>query len=210
MNTRRLVLATIVFAAAVLLLLYASSPLSAAEVPPVSQSFEQLNYPPVSDPPPPADNPEAVHNPGAGEVEMLGTMWQPQNRKQFKEWYVLGWGSALRLKPGKAPSDEWVHISPAVVTRSNNVWQKVSTVTFCAATSNPTVSKPLAIHLWSENNDRFYMGNVTWSNTTARQCKSVTLSPAVFKYGVNISLLVHFANGTDQVTLQEVWIDYTD
>lgn len=210
MNTRRIVLTTVFLAAAVLLLFSASEPLSASNAPPVSPTVELSAFPPMDEPPPPSAGPEVVHNPGLGEVEMMGTMWQPQNRKQFREWYVLGWGSAVRLKPAKAPSDEWIHISPATVTRANNVWQKVSSVTFCAATSNPTVSKPLAIHLWAENNYRFYMGNVTWSNITTRQCKTVTFSPVVTKFGVNISLLVRFANGTDQVTLQEVWVDYTD
>lgn len=207
MKTRKMVVTICVLAAAMLLLFSAAAPLAASNVPPTSSSASIFNDPP---PPPPSEGPEAVHNPGPSEVEIMGTMWQPQNSRQFKEWIVYGWGTFMRLKPAKAPSDEWVHISPTKVNTLNGAAQKISYVSVCGATSNPTVTRPTQLHMWAENNNRFYTGGIAWSNTTARQCKTVTFPPATFKLGLNISILIHFGNGTDTVTMQEVWVGTTD
>lgn len=210
MNKRILILTVCVLAAVVLLLTSALSPVSAKNEPPAASGAVVFNSPIVVQPPLPSVGLREPHNPGPGEIEILGTMWQPQNRKMFVDWFVFGWGTQVRLKPAKAPSDEWVHISPTLVNRFNSVYQKISSVTFCASTSNPTVSKPTALHLWTENNNRFSMTNITWANSTARQCKNVTFSPATFRYGLGLSVWLHFANGADTITLQEVYVDFTD
>lgn len=210
MNTRRIVLTVSVFVLGVLLLSNATTPVSATNAPPAAPNTAVWNSPIVVQPPLPPIGLLEPHNPGPGEIEIMGTMWQPQTRKMFADWTVLGWGTALRLKPAKSPSDQWVHISPTMLNRFNSVNQKITYVVFCAASSNPLVSRPTALHLWTENNNRFFATNLTWANTTARQCKTVNFIPATLQFGIGLSVLLHLPNGVDTITLQEVWVGFSD
>ncbi len=137
------------------------------------------------------------------DMDMQGTAWQPQFRGHFK-WAVKPWGVETKAGDGYGDTYQWVHISIPVPYYVQGEQQYLSYVEFCAKSDNPTETKPTKIEVWSYQT-RVYMGTITWPDSTATLCQSVILTPPYLASYLGVSVLVKYANTTDQLDLYGAW-----
>jgi len=134
-------------------------------------------------------------------------MWRPQSPRHFTPFQVYGWGVETKRKT--SGGNEWVHIAVPMITRLENRMQKIRKVEFCAKSTNGVQTKPIAIHLWS-NKTRFKAQNIGWPADNKYHCVAVTFNPPVWKESLGISVLLHYANTTDRITLYKAWVQLDD
>jgi len=154
-----------------------------------------------------ADNPAApaaVENPTARALGTLtlgshGTAWVPERARQFSLWRPYGWGTAAKVKL-TGIGDQWVHIQVPAASFLNGYLTGLYSAQFCARSSNGAQTKPIQIDIWN-GSSRFYSAPVNWWADNAEHCWVVDFSPPKWTVTVGISVLLHFANSTDQITL---------
>lgn len=153
------------------------------------------------------DLPAGPEGPGRTDVVAHGTAWQPQYPKNFSLFQRLGWGTATRRKT--TGGDEWVHIAVPMITRLEDRLQKIAKVQFCAKSSNGAATRPTRVDLWA-NDTMFKSQVIGWPADNAYHCVEVLFNPPVWQPTLGVSVLLHFANATDRITLYKAWADLRD
>jgi len=150
-----------------------------------------------------ADTPDQRASEGYSDLVNYGTAWVPQSRNSFARFRPMGWGMEAKVKP-VGVGDQWVHIPIPFMSVGEGSPVLIEYVEFCAMSSNGAASAPTTFHLWSDGG-RFKIGPVTWPADNDRHCIGVTLSPPVWEDSLGVSVSLHFANTTDQITLYKAW-----
>ena len=152
----------------------------------------------------PAASPKSEELLFVSSISMAGTMWQPQREAQFGQWTVYGWGTAVK---SSIAGNRWVHIGVPNVWFLENQFKSISLVQFCARSSSGNRTKPTQMDVWSYGT-QISSDAITWANNNDLQCIDHTFNPRVFYRDVSISVFLHFANTTDEITLYraEVYI----
>jgi hypothetical protein len=157
----------------------------------------------TAEPPTPAapgEQPTAIT--GQTHMAVQGTNWVAELPHKFKRWRPYAWGVMTRAK---APTQQWVHIAVPTPTFIDGTQLNVFHVEFCATAARPTLSAPVAVHLWA-NAARVYTENIVWPNTKDQYCHQIDFSPATWMESVGISVLVNYADERHKVTLNKAWI----
>jgi hypothetical protein len=141
---------------------------------------------------------------GFTDVVNYGTAWVPELRGKFALWRPYGWGTEARVKAAGVGT-QWVHIPLPLLSYNEGSALYVSYVEFCAKSSNGAQTRPVKLDIWADTNDRFVSQVVTWAPNNSRQCVGATLSPAVWKASLGVSVQLNFANTTDTITLYKAW-----
>lgn len=141
-----------------------------------------------------------------GETHLVtqGTAWVQERPKRFKRWKKMGWGTRAVYFGSLAPADEWVHLPVTMATYIDGTQLYVKHVEFCAQSTNGAVTKPTRLHVRANGN---LLGDipVSWSDNNYH-CAYIIFTPAQWAESVGISVKLHFANGTDQITLFKGWV----
>lgn len=153
--------------------------------------------------PAPDDSIETIS--GQSHVAVQGTNWVAERPGRFLRWRPYAWGVMTRAK---AAGQQWVHIAVPTTTVIDDTALSVFHVEFCATTTQPTKSAPVAVHLWADNNV-IHTENISWPNTTSKHCHQIDFAPATWFESVGISVLVKYANDRNKVTLNRAWIALT-
>jgi hypothetical protein len=138
------------------------------------------------------------------DIAVHGTMWNPELRGKFSLFKPLGWGTATKVK---AAGNQWVHIPIPYITYLEDVAQKIRYVEFCAQSSAGSTTKPTALHLWA-GSKRFYAGAISWPANNNYNCSGASFSPGVWKEDLGVSVLLHYENTTDSITLYKAWAQF--
>jgi hypothetical protein len=154
----------------------------------------------------PLDTPAVSVNPvapaGSYDFTNHGTAWVPQVGTSFSLFSPKGLGMLTKVK---VAGQQWVHIPmpyPSVIAGSG---MYIAHVEFCAISTNGTSTRPIRWELWS-NSGRFYVANITWPADNAEHCISHAFAAPVWQEDLGISVLLKFANTTDQITLRKAWV----
>ncbi len=140
------------------------------------------------------------------DVAVQGTAWVPELRVKFSAFSIRAWGAVAKAK---AAGDQWVHIPIAYPTYIKSTGEKIVYVEFCAKSSAGANTKPVKMDLWG-NDGRFYTGAVSWPADNAYHCWGVSFNPGTWKQSLGISVLLHFANTTDTITLYKGWASFNE
>jgi hypothetical protein len=132
-----------------------------------------------------------------------GTAWVPEARSKFSRWVPKGWGIEAKVKAAGV-GDVWVHIPIPDETVANGTVMNLVYVEFCAKSSNGAQTMPTRMDLWAFDT-RFKSQAVTWPADNAIHCWGITFSPVTWQQSLGVSVLLHFANTTDQITLYKAW-----
>jgi hypothetical protein len=153
-----------------------------------------------------ADDPAPVAAPnptaratGTLTVASHGTAWVAERRNKFSLWRPVGWGTQARVKLAGV-GDQWVHIQVPAESFVNGYMTGLYSAQFCAQSSNGAQTRPIQIDMWN-GTTRFYTAAINWWTDNAEHCWVVNFTPAKWTVTMGISVLVHFANTTDQITL---------
>jgi len=175
----------------VVLLVTGSSPLTAVASNPAPATAE--------------DYPTARTLDGPGIMSAPGTAWVPERRNKFSLWRPVGWGTQARVKLAGV-GDQWVHIpipySPWLAGTTTYAFH----VTFCAQSSNGAQTRPTRVDVWDDDT-RIFTAPVNWRADNSRQCWAGEF-PRRLASSVSISVLLHFANTTDQLTLMHAQVSF--
>ncbi len=136
----------------------------------------------------------------SSDIAMHGTAWVPQARGQFAMWKTYGWGIQVKAK---APSNTWVHIPITYPTYLVDIGQKLYYAEFCAKSTHGAVTKPIQMDVWG-GQVRQYTGSVAWPADNAYHCMGTSFS--AWYEDAGISVLLHFADNIDSITLYKAWI----
>lgn len=136
-----------------------------------------------------------------------GTSWVPEVRSKFSRWRPVGWGVQAKVKAAGV-GDQWVHIEVPTAPFVNGYVTGVYSVQFCAQSSNGAQTRPIRVDLW-DGTTRFRSEPVTWWADNAAHCWVIEISPAHWMATVGVSVLLHFANTADQITLQSAAAGFT-
>jgi hypothetical protein len=142
---------------------------------------------------------------GGSIISIHGTAWVPELRAKFSRWRPVGWGTQAKVKPAGV-GDQWVHIPVPVAPWLDNTTTYVFHVVFCAQSSNGSSTKPIQVDVWDQST-RIYSGPVTWWSDSNLHCWDVSFAK-VLVTSVGISVLLHFATTTDQITLGEATVSF--
>ncbi len=129
-----------------------------------------------------------------------GTAWVKEGpvTSMFKS---MGWGTEVKAK---AAGDIWVHIPIPFNTYLNGVAQKVTHVEFCAKSSHGSITKPIKLHVrTSQSLPR--STNISWPADNNYHCAWIDFPPTWYE-DIGVSVLLHFANTTDKITLYKAWL----
>lgn len=150
------------------------------------------------------DPPELLAITGLSDFATQGTSWVSERPNRFRKWKVWGWGSQVAHWGSSTPADEWVHLPLTTATYIDGTKLYVSHVEFCAQSTNGALTKPTILHVRANEE---LIGNIpiTWSDN-AYHCAYINFSPAKWAESVGISVRLHFANATDQITLYKGWV----
>jgi hypothetical protein len=148
--------------------------------------------------------PDTRASEGYSDLVNFGTAWVPQSRSKFSAWRPMGWGIEARVKPAGV-GDQWVHIPIPFMAVEEGTAVKIAYVEFCAKSSNGGFTKPIRMHLRSEDT-LFGDQAVVWAANNSRQCFHIELSPAVWQQSLGVSVLVHFASTSDMMTFYKAWV----
>jgi hypothetical protein len=143
---------------------------------------------------------------GFTDLVAYGTAWVPQQRWRFSRWRPMGWGTEARAKAAHVGVDQWVHIPLPLVTVHDSTNMKIYSVEFCAKSSNGAQTYPVRWDVWADDG-RFHSAPINWAPNNNRQCIHHVFNPTVWKESLGISVLLHFANHTDVITLYKAWVD---
>ncbi len=139
---------------------------------------------------------------GAVHMAVQGTNWVAELPHKFKRWRPWAWGVMTRAKE---PTQQWVHIAIPTPTYIDGTQLLVYNVEFCATAARPTLSAPVAVHLWS-NTSRVATESIVWPNTKDQHCHQINFGPARWMDAVGISVLVNYADERHKVTLNKAWM----
>jgi hypothetical protein len=142
---------------------------------------------------------------GGSIMEAHGTAWVPELRARFARWRPVGWGTQAKVKAAGV-GDQWVHIPIPVAPWLADTTTFVFSVHFCAQSTNGSQTRPVQIDVWS-GSTRIYTGAVYWWSDNATHCWNVDFSPTLVT-SVGVSVLLHFATTTDQITLEEAAVSF--
>jgi hypothetical protein len=142
---------------------------------------------------------------GASFMTAHGTAWVPELRGRFAKWRPVGWGMQAKVRAAGV-GDQWVHIPMPMAPWLDDTTTWVFYVTFCAQSSNGARTKPIQIDVWS-GSTRIYTSPVNWEATNARRCANFEISRTLVT-SVGISVLLHFATTTDEITLEEASVSF--
>jgi hypothetical protein len=140
---------------------------------------------------------------GASDLVSYGTSWVPQYRSKFSAWRPMGWGIEAKVKAAGV-GDQWVHIPIPLMSFGEGSALYISYVEFCAKSSNGAATKPITMHL-RDMDSLVASEPVVWAPNNSYQCFGITLNPPVWRQSLGISVLVHFANTNDMITLYKGW-----
>lgn len=130
-----------------------------------------------------------------------GTAWVKEGNTTSKFKY-MGWGTEVKAK---AAGNIWVHIPIPFNTYINGVPQKVQHIEFCAKSSHGAVTKPTDFHVRTSQ-ARVKMVYLNWPVDNYYHCGWVNFNPPVWYEDIGLSVLLHFDNTTDQITLYKAWL----
>jgi hypothetical protein len=150
----------------------------------------------------PADSIKPVVPAGNYDFTNHGTAWVPQVGASFSLFSPRGLGM---LTQAKVAGQQWVHIPipfPSVMSGSG---MNITHVEFCAISTNGTSTKPVKWELWS-NGGRFYVASISWPADNAEHCIYHDFAAPVWQEDLGISVLLKFANTTNQITLRKAWV----
>ena len=103
-----------------------------------------------------------------------------------------------------APADEWVHLPVTMATYIDGTKLYVNQVKVCAQSTNSPATKPTRLHIQA-NGCLLGDSPSSWSDYNYH-CARIIFTPAQWADSVGISVLLHFANGSDQITLHRGWV----
>lgn len=124
----------------------------------------------------------------------------------FTNFDPYGWGTFVRAK---AAGDQWIHMAIPLITYLEGRPQKISRVEFCAKPSNGVSSRPIRIDIWA-NGGRFVAKAIAWPADNLYHCYYVPFDPPVWKEALGVSILLHFANTADTITMYKAWVRLVD
>lgn len=153
----------------------------------------------------PAPSPSEAVPAGYYDFTNHGTAWVAERRGQFDIFKPFGWGMRTSTKPKFSPSDQWVHIPVPMPSRMSNGLMYLQYVEFCAQSTNGAATKPTRLDLWHYPG-RFKAIGINWPADNAKHCVGYTFNPVVWAQDIGFSVLIHYANATDQVTLFKAWV----
>jgi len=139
---------------------------------------------------------------GQTHIAVQGTDWVAERPARFLRWRPYAWGVMTRAK---AAGQQWVHIAIPTPTYIDDTALEVFHIEFCATTTQPTKSAPVAVHIWA-NDTRVYTESIVWPDTNAEHCHMIDFAPSVWLESVGVSVLVNYANAKNKVTLNKAWI----
>ena len=138
------------------------------------------------------------------DIGLPGTSWLPELRAKFRQWKPVAWGTQVKVKPAGV-GDQWVHMPVAIMHREAGTELEPDWVTICAQSSAGARTMPIQLDLWAVNytssGTLISSTPVSWPADNAYHCVSVEPPDNNGAMALDISLLIHFANTTDQVTL---------
>ena len=134
-----------------------------------------------------------------------GTAWEVQAPTAFSIFQKLGWGTLVRAK---AAGDQWIHIPIPYTTYIADSPMNIYYVEFCAGSNHGAVTKPTRMDLWAEDG-RFLSINLVWPADNADHCLGHFFSPTIWKQDLGMSILLHFANTSDTITMKKAWVVVT-
>jgi len=148
---------------------------------------------------------EADARASSGDSDMVahGTAWVAERKWKLKMFKPYGWGTRVKIKVG--PGDEWVHIPIPYIARIENDRTWVEYVEFCAHSTNGAATKPTRIDVW-DNRVRIASVAISWTSNNNVQCHGIRINPKVLAQSIGVSVLLHFANATDRITLYKAWV----
>jgi hypothetical protein len=137
-----------------------------------------------------------------------GTAWVPERRNRFAQFSPKGWGTQVRAK---AAGDEWVHLPLPLPTDLGTecLSPKYYVLTFCASSSAPSQTRPIQFDVWAVRynaaGSTMYPAERVYSAPIAfwpagDYCTAAGISYQVYE-AMGLSVLLHFANATDRITL---------
>ena len=129
-----------------------------------------------------------------------GSAWVPQVRGKFALWRPYGWGTATRVTLAGV-GDQWVHIQVPAASFFDESLTTLWSAQFCARSSNGARTKPIQIDIWN-GTSRIYSAPIAWNGDNLDHCWEVGFTPPLWAETVGISVLLRFANSTDQITLE--------
>jgi hypothetical protein len=141
-------------------------------------------------------------------IALPGTAWVPELRGKFALWKPVGWGTEAGVKLAGV-GDQWVHMPvPLTYFMDGSFWQPAY-ITICARSTAPAQTRPTWVDVWSMNHftlktTRIGSTALSWPTGSGEQCASVNIPIPNDAATLNISLLLHFANTTDRITLSGV------
>jgi hypothetical protein len=179
---------------AVVLLLVASIPTTQAAS--LNQSYASVN-------------PSVAGSAPAGSYDFTthGTAWVREKPSKFKTFKYYGWGTVAKVKAAGV-GDQWVHIAVPFPSRMANSLMNIKYVEFCAQSTNGASTKPTRMDLW-DYTGRFLSKSISWPADNSAHCFGYTYSSPSFHQDLGISVLLHFANTTDKITLDKAWVRVT-
>ena len=139
---------------------------------------------------------------GNTDLVHQGTAWVAEKRAQFSIFKPYGWGTEAKVK---AASDQWVHIAVPYISILDGTGLKLQYAEICGKSSNGAATKPTKIDLWV-NALRIGSYAISWPADNAYHCAGVTFGTPTWRDSVGISVLLHFANTTDKITLNKAWV----
>jgi hypothetical protein len=134
-----------------------------------------------------------------------GTAWVPELRAKFSLFKPVGWGTMTKAK---VAGNQWVHIPVPYPSRIADTLVKIKYVEFCAQSSSGVATKPIRLDLW-DYTGRFYSTNIAWPANNNKFCFGHEFNPPIWQQDLGVSVLLHFANATDTITLYKAWVRVT-
>lgn len=146
--------------------------------------------------------PSLVADPGDYDFTNHGTDWVSESPGSIALVFK-GWGAVTRAKT--AAGDYWVHIPVPFPSRIADSLMKIKFVEFCAQSTNGASTKPTRMDLW-EYGGQFASVGIAWPADNNKHCYTYTLSTPTFHQNLGVSVLLHFANTADKITLYKAWV----
>jgi len=154
----------------------------------------------------PAPRPSDAAPAGYYDFTNHGTAWVAEKRGNFRLFKPFGWGIRTATKAKFSPSDQWIHIPIPMPSRIADNLMYVQYVQFCAQSTNGALTRPIRWDLWDDNTGRIFARGINWPADNLKHCIGYTFSPVKWASNLGISVLVRYANATDQVTMFKAWV----
>lgn len=136
-----------------------------------------------------------------------GTAWVPEIRAEFARWRPVGWGMQAKVKPAGV-GDQWVHIPLTAAPFVDGSLTGLYSLSFCARSSYGARTMPIQVDVWN-GSVRIHGEPVTWWADNAEHCWTIDFAQPKWVMTLGVSVLLHFANTTDQITLEGATASFT-